>query len=82
MEDSMFDEQFVTTAEEIREAREALIELGKASPGTGMRLSCGRRRSPTRRYSPKWVRAGSLLIGRTVGWKWPRVCFAVFFRQR
>jgi hypothetical protein len=29
MEDSMFDEQFVTTAEEIREAREALIELGK-----------------------------------------------------
>ncbi len=29
MEDSMFDEQFVTTAEEIKEAREALIELGK-----------------------------------------------------
>jgi hypothetical protein len=29
MEDSMLDEQFVTTAEEIREAREALIELGK-----------------------------------------------------
>jgi hypothetical protein len=29
MEDSMFDEQFVTTTEEIEEAREALIELGK-----------------------------------------------------
>jgi hypothetical protein len=29
MEDSMFDEQFVTTAQEIKEAREALIELGK-----------------------------------------------------
>ncbi len=29
VEDSMFGEQFVTTAEEIREAREALIELGK-----------------------------------------------------
>jgi hypothetical protein len=29
MEDSMLDEQFLTTAEEIREAREALIELGK-----------------------------------------------------
>jgi hypothetical protein len=29
MEDSMFEEQFVTTAEEIKEAREALIELGK-----------------------------------------------------
>jgi hypothetical protein len=29
MEDSMFDEQFVTTAEEIKEAREALIEFGK-----------------------------------------------------
>jgi hypothetical protein len=29
VEDSMFGEQFVTTAGEIREAREALIELGK-----------------------------------------------------
>jgi len=29
MEDSTLDQQFVTTAEEIREAREALIELGK-----------------------------------------------------
>ena len=29
MENSMFDEQFVTTAEEIEEAHEALIELGK-----------------------------------------------------
>jgi len=29
MEDSMFDEEFVTTAEENKEAREALIELGK-----------------------------------------------------
>jgi hypothetical protein len=28
MEAEMLDEQFVTTAEEIREAREALIELG------------------------------------------------------
>lgn len=29
MEDSVFDDQFVTTAEEIEEAREALIEVGK-----------------------------------------------------
>jgi hypothetical protein len=29
VQDSMFDEQFVTTAEEIEEAREALIEVGK-----------------------------------------------------
>jgi len=29
VQDSMFDEQFVTTAEEIEEAREALIELGR-----------------------------------------------------
>ena len=29
VEDSMFGKQFVTTAEEITEAREALIELGK-----------------------------------------------------
>ena len=29
MNESMLDEQFVTTAEEINEAREALIELGK-----------------------------------------------------
>jgi hypothetical protein len=29
MEDSMFDEQFVTTAEQIKEARKTLIELGK-----------------------------------------------------
>lgn len=29
MNESMLDEQFVTTAEEIKEAREALIELGK-----------------------------------------------------
>jgi hypothetical protein len=28
MEDSMFDEQFVTTAEEIKQAREALLKLG------------------------------------------------------
>lgn len=28
MEDSMFDEEIVTTAEEINEAREALIKLG------------------------------------------------------
>jgi hypothetical protein len=28
MNESMLDEQFVTTAEEIKEAREALIELG------------------------------------------------------
>jgi hypothetical protein len=35
MEDSMFDEQFVTTAEEIKEAREALIELGKDSARRG-----------------------------------------------
>jgi hypothetical protein len=56
MEDSMFDEQFVTTAEEIKEAPEALIELGKDT-APGIRLSFGRRRSPTRRCSPKWVRA-------------------------
>jgi hypothetical protein len=31
----MFDEQFVTTAEEIREAREALIELGRDIPRRG-----------------------------------------------
>ena len=29
MNESMFDEQFVTTVEEIEEAREALIEVGK-----------------------------------------------------
>ena len=29
MEDSMFDEQFVTTAEDVDEAHESLIELGK-----------------------------------------------------
>ena len=29
MEDLILDQQFVTTAEEIKEAREALIELGK-----------------------------------------------------
>ena len=29
MEDSMFGEQFVTTAEEINEAREALLKLGR-----------------------------------------------------
>jgi len=29
VEDSMFGEQFATTAEEMKEAREALIELGK-----------------------------------------------------
>ena len=29
MEEPMFDKQFVTTAEEIKEAREALIQLGK-----------------------------------------------------
>ena len=29
VEDSMFGEQFVTTAEEIEKAREALIEVGK-----------------------------------------------------
>ena len=29
MNESMLDEQFVTTAEEFREAREALIELEK-----------------------------------------------------
>jgi hypothetical protein len=28
MEDSMFDEQFVTTVEEIEESREALVKLG------------------------------------------------------
>ena len=28
MEDSMFDEQFVTTAEEVKQAREALLKLG------------------------------------------------------
>lgn len=36
VEDSMLDEQFVTTAEEIKEAREALIELGKDVARRGM----------------------------------------------
>jgi hypothetical protein len=36
LEDSMIDEQFVTTAEEIKEAREALIELGKDVARRGM----------------------------------------------
>jgi hypothetical protein len=36
MEGSMFDEQFVTTAEEIREAHEALIGLGKDIARRGM----------------------------------------------
>ena len=36
MEDSMFDEQFVTRAEEMKEAREALIELGKDVARRGM----------------------------------------------
>ena len=36
MEDSMLDEQFVTTAEEIKEAREALIELRKDIARRGM----------------------------------------------
>ena len=32
----MFDEQFVTTADKIKEAREALIELGKDIARRGM----------------------------------------------
>jgi len=36
LEDSMFDEQFVTTAVEIKQAREALIELGKDVARRGM----------------------------------------------
>ena len=36
MEDSMFEEQFVTTAEDIKEAREALIEVGKDLARRGM----------------------------------------------
>jgi hypothetical protein len=36
MEGVMFDEQFVTTAEEVEKAREALIELGKDIAGRGI----------------------------------------------
>jgi predicted protein tyrosine phosphatase len=36
VEDSMFGEQFVTTAEEIREAREALVKLGLEVARRGM----------------------------------------------
>jgi hypothetical protein len=36
MEDSMFDEQFVTTVEEIKEAREALVKLGLEIARRGM----------------------------------------------
>lgn len=36
MEHWMFDEQFVTMAEEIKEAREALIEIGKDIARRGM----------------------------------------------
>ena len=42
MEDSMFDEQFVTTAEEIKEAREALIELGKDTARRGNEIELWR----------------------------------------
>ena len=36
MEDSMFDEQFVTTAVEIKEARETLVKLGLEIARRGM----------------------------------------------
>jgi hypothetical protein len=36
MEDSMFDEQCVTTGEEIKEAREALVKLGLEIARRGM----------------------------------------------
>ena len=36
MEESMFDEQFVTTAEEIKEAREGLVKLGLEIARRGM----------------------------------------------
>jgi hypothetical protein len=35
VEDSTFDERLVTTAEEIREARETLVKLGWKSLGAG-----------------------------------------------
>lgn len=57
IEDSMFDEQFVTTAEEIKEAREALVKLGLEIARRGNEVELWQAQIAYTQMLPKWGRA-------------------------